>query len=304
MSDEKTKPEETPAWDKPDKRNVRFPEDKGSPPQQLQSSNSDKSGQAIEHQTENMEVHHHGHVHHQRKWKEYIFQFFMLFLAVFCGFLAEYQLEHKIERNREYQYMQGFIDDLAADTMELNLKINFANHLSNGLDSLRDNLYDTDNALKNTQTLYRQSATYIRIMLVYFSDHTATQLRNSGTFRLIRNKATARAISEYWTGINHIQTLIGIVERRANEIFTVGNHIFNTKYLIARVQDSLTLMAQAIIDPAARLMTTEANALIRYANFVYRFDWAFDRFLIPDLKRQKAWADNLLDLIKKEYHLE
>jgi hypothetical protein len=25
----------------------------------------------------------------------------MLFLAVFCGFLAEYQLEHKIERDRE-----------------------------------------------------------------------------------------------------------------------------------------------------------------------------------------------------------
>jgi hypothetical protein len=27
----------------------------------------------------------------------------MLFLAVFCGFLAEYQLEHKIEKNREKQ---------------------------------------------------------------------------------------------------------------------------------------------------------------------------------------------------------
>jgi hypothetical protein len=37
-----------------------------------------------------MEVHHHGHVHEKKKWKEYLFQFFMLFLAVFCGFLAEY----------------------------------------------------------------------------------------------------------------------------------------------------------------------------------------------------------------------
>jgi hypothetical protein len=29
-----------------------------------------------------MEVHHHGHVHEQKKWKEYIFQFLMLFFAV------------------------------------------------------------------------------------------------------------------------------------------------------------------------------------------------------------------------------
>jgi hypothetical protein len=51
--------------------------------------------------TSDMEVHHHGHVHEQKKWKEYLFQFFMLFLAVFCGFLAEYQLEHMIEKQWE-----------------------------------------------------------------------------------------------------------------------------------------------------------------------------------------------------------
>jgi hypothetical protein len=43
-----------------------------------------------------MEVHHHGHVHEKKKWKEYLFQFLMLFLPVFCGFLAEYQLEHTL----------------------------------------------------------------------------------------------------------------------------------------------------------------------------------------------------------------
>ena len=43
-------------------------------------------------ETETMEVHHHGHINEKKKWKEYLFQFLMLFLAVFCGFLAEYQL--------------------------------------------------------------------------------------------------------------------------------------------------------------------------------------------------------------------
>ena len=38
----------------------------------------------------------------------------MLFLAVFCGFLAEYQLEHKIEKDREKVYMQNMLEDLEA----------------------------------------------------------------------------------------------------------------------------------------------------------------------------------------------
>jgi hypothetical protein len=31
-------------------------------------------------QATDMEVHHHGHVHEKKKWKEYLFQFLMLFL--------------------------------------------------------------------------------------------------------------------------------------------------------------------------------------------------------------------------------
>ena len=46
-----------------------------------------------------MEVHHHSHTA-GKKWTHYFWEFFMLFLAVFCGFLAEYQLEHKIEKRQ------------------------------------------------------------------------------------------------------------------------------------------------------------------------------------------------------------
>ena len=44
----------------------------------------------------------------------------MLFLAVFCGFLAEYQLEHKIEKDREEQFMQTMAEDLKTDSAQLN----------------------------------------------------------------------------------------------------------------------------------------------------------------------------------------
>lgn len=44
----------------------------------------------------------------------------MLFLALICGFLAEYQLEHTIEHQREKQHMQSLVYDLQNDTTNLN----------------------------------------------------------------------------------------------------------------------------------------------------------------------------------------
>jgi hypothetical protein len=38
---------------------------------------------------EKMEVHHHGHIHENKKWKEYLFEFLMIFLAVTLGFFVE-----------------------------------------------------------------------------------------------------------------------------------------------------------------------------------------------------------------------
>ena len=71
-----------------------------------------------------MEVHHHSHTQ-RKKWTHYFWEFLMLFLAVFCGFLAEYKLEHVIEQKREKQFIKSLIEDpdfdlLSYDYKELN----------------------------------------------------------------------------------------------------------------------------------------------------------------------------------------
>src|SRR4026209_1105854 len=73
-----------------------------------------------------MEVHHHSHTE-RKKWPHYFWEFLMLFLAVFCGFLAEYSLEHKIEKDREHQYIRSFVEDLERDTVTLNNRIAYCN---------------------------------------------------------------------------------------------------------------------------------------------------------------------------------
>ena len=84
-----------------------------------------------------MEVHHHTHPSHGKKtWKNYFWEFLMLFLAVFCGFLAEYQLEHVVEHNREKQYIESMIVDLKTDSIDLGRIIRLNKQQESGFDSL------------------------------------------------------------------------------------------------------------------------------------------------------------------------
>ena len=67
--------------------------------------------------SENMEVHHHSSHHGEKTWRTYGWEFGMLFLAVFCGFLAEYFLEHRIEKEKGKQYILSMIEDLKSDSV-------------------------------------------------------------------------------------------------------------------------------------------------------------------------------------------
>src|SRR5688572_5591847 len=82
-----------------------------------------------------MEVHHHGHVHEKKKWKEYLFQFLMLFLAVFCGFMAENFREHLIIKEKAHNYLKNLVADLKTDSARLNDDLYYQGLWYNHLDS-------------------------------------------------------------------------------------------------------------------------------------------------------------------------
>ena len=68
-----------------------------------------------------MEVHSHTHTADpdshwgRKKWTHYLWEFLMLFLAVFCGFLAENIRENELERHREKEYIRSLVKDLQYD---------------------------------------------------------------------------------------------------------------------------------------------------------------------------------------------
>ena len=62
----------------------------------------------------------------------------MLFLAIFCGFLAENQREHMVEHQREKEYMITMLEDLKADIPLLDSTIKDWNEVNKSIDSVTD----------------------------------------------------------------------------------------------------------------------------------------------------------------------
>src|SRR6478735_6016774 len=107
-----------------------------------------------------MEVHHHSHTpdpdshRGRKKWTHYFFEFIMLFLAVFAGFLAENWREHIVERKREKEYIRSMIEDLKLDTAGLSADNNTRKEAVAMYDSVITLLR------KNERSQFEQQRTY------------------------------------------------------------------------------------------------------------------------------------------------
>src|SRR5258707_14476675 len=88
-----------------------------------------------------MEVHHHPDLHHERKkFKVYLLEFLMIFLAVTMGFFAERFREYISEKNMERQYMKEIVENLKYDTTRCAGNAELNEELIRGMDSLRDEI--------------------------------------------------------------------------------------------------------------------------------------------------------------------
>jgi hypothetical protein len=248
-----------------------------------------------------MEVHQHTHTP-RKKWIHYLWEFLMLFLAVFCGFLAENQREHIVEHQREKKYMLSLMEDLKADTFFINDEIITKRQITIGLDSLIRNLYSKDIFSKQAE-IYRQFRRNNPILTPLFNDQTIFQLRSSGNMRLIRNDSVVKLISEYWNAKNALIKIAERVEQRIDFGSTYNIKIFNRKYTEREYQNQDFEGAEMSIDPNAKLMTSDIREIEEYANIMVKVS-ASIKIYIERLKGMRKDAVKLLDYVKQEYNLK
>jgi hypothetical protein len=174
-----------------------------------------------------MEVHAHSHTERKR-WTHYLWEFFMLFLAVFCGFLAENSREHFIEKEKERDYIKLLIEDLQTDTAIIHGKIPEMKQYVKGLDTLISETYSYLQGKADTRLMYYTYHHYLRNWIdVVLSQRAINQLRNSGNMRLIRDKQTAEIIMGGEVFFQEFEDRTKMYKQRQEEPSNFGFKIFD-----------------------------------------------------------------------------
>jgi len=250
-----------------------------------------------------MEVHHHAHTA-RKKWTHYIWEFLMLFLAVFCGFLAEYQLEHTIEKQREDRYMQSMVADLKADTMEVRSVIEFNVRKFHGLDTFITQLEMQELNEQNETDLYRLNRLYAaNIYTFIFSDHTMRQLLSSGTMRLIRSQAISDSILGYYGQPKDDISAQEMVYREMSMRLVIhAEDIFDKAERRLRIKSDNNFYWEYNANKIG-LMTRDRKVLKKYAQMVANTQSMLAVYLQMLLSVQEK-SKKLLFFLEKEYNLK
>ena len=243
-----------------------------------------------------MEVHAHSHTH-RKKFSHYLWEFLMLFLAVFCGFLAENKREHMVENQRAKELVVALLNDLQHDTAQLNMLISKREEKQLLLDSLNMLLQKPVESIdRNTfYTLIEKSTWYFR-----FSQSTGTisQLKNAGYLRYFSDNELIKKISNYEFWIQDYKSdesleLVWINEKLQEfKAFELDNSILTELY----IQDKLPGGTGISFHSADGLHNLKAivNELRSDNHFMLK----------TQAPRLKSIADQLMNYLHQKYRLK
>jgi hypothetical protein len=247
-----------------------------------------------------MEVHTHTHTP-RKKWTHYFWEFLMLFLAVFCGFLAEYKLEQTIEQHREKDYMKSMVRDLRADIGGIDT--------ASKLKLMRIGLADSLLALFEKKDFKNTSGRIYNIggllsLRSYFNpnDGTVQQLKNAGGLRLIKKVNVVDSIEHYCNLIRDLQRLQDLEESQLVEYHSEMSKIFSAMVFNKMLGSKQTLQINKLnTNPK---LISEDNQSVNDLNMKIVITKGNRLSQMEALNELKQSAETLIDLIKKEYHLQ
>jgi hypothetical protein len=243
-----------------------------------------------------MEVHHHSH--HPKKWKEYITEFLMLFLAVTLGFFAENVREHQIERHREIRYLKNVHEDLQLDIKSIENVMNQNSVRLQAMDTLFQAI--NNNTITNEDVYY-----YIRnlaLRATFESSHVGLdQIKSAGGLRMIKNPEIISGIQEYERMLNSIEKLENVRERTLEQArFKMAAVFEPTISYEMLVNQGQGIMRFNRPQKANAILEQNKSAVKELLNLVI-FGLNSNRYLNTNLAKEKANGLKLDSAILKEY---
>jgi hypothetical protein len=261
----------------------------------------DSSISPSETKTQDMEVHHHPDLHHKRKnFREYFLEFLMIFLAVTMGFFAENIRENIGDKGKEHQYVASLSEDLKKDTAALHYSIRrLARDIKAG-DSIISLFAKNQLQKQDDNTILRLGIACGQSVDIVFNDRTSSQLKSSSSMRLIKNKAVADSILQYWNNqirIDQIHERFEAVRIEQRKIgFKTFSWYLDNYSIVGNNDNSISnLHVKAIVNPNTLTEFINASSIL-YNSGSTQYK--------PILQLQLDLATKMIAMIREEYHLE
>ena len=246
-----------------------------------------------------MEVHHHSHTA-RKKWTHYFWEFLMLFLAVFCGFLAEYKLEQTIEKHREKEMIASLIEDLKTDTVLISDQLITLKSNKSIFDSLVFLLTSQDIKEKGTD-LYYYGRWPFRFSFIKYTDRTIQQLKNAGSYRLIKSAAVSDSILKYYSNLEQLYDLQDQINERLEEYIFKSREVFDPLIFESMVNDVTNAITKPTGDPS--LLTYERKPILDLVSVIHNLK-SGNRSILREILARYNEAQRLIQFLQSKYHLK
>jgi len=241
-----------------------------------------------------MEVHHHAHTA-RKKWTHYFWEFLMLFLAVFCGFLAENQREHYVEHQREKKYAVQLISDLRADST-------FFVRLSGALDSIILRYNEFEKIMNSTSaTDYDIVKAYVKLQVAFSMGATTatySEMKSSGSFRYMQDAELTRLLKKYYESS---LAFLKLNEEYAFDFFANRIEPFTLKHF--RMAD-MDLFNEKLLTSSPVFVQRNKETEMELMNIMSMYKTYLVVYLEQAVLPAKKRVNETIELLKKEYHLK
>ena len=245
---------------------------------------------------ENMEVHHSSHKHHPKKWKDYLFEFLMLFLAVTAGFLVENKRESYIEHKRAEQFSRQLLADLRTDSILFENRNRDIQNMQKDFDTLLYRLIQKNQATDKEILEALLPATFV--FDIPAMSTTYDQMKTSGSLRYIEKFDLTAHLQQYYDVL--LPRCINIAEASL-DYFSRNVNPFYLKHI--RVQD-FDSFNDTLINKNPVIMERTPQTNQELANIMGGYRSLLKIQVIsmndPALKKIKE----TIAILKEEYHLE
>ena len=247
-----------------------------------------------------MEVHAHTHTDpahggtSRKKFTHYLWEFLMLFLAVFAGFLAENQREHIVEHRRAEQFARSLLADLKADTAALKIAIAYGDKKVKAIDSFFSEIELTPGKWNDT-LMYKYGGAAGRVRPFERNSGTYEQMKASGSLRYFQQEL-ADLLNKYDVQGKKVVARENIGLKYVTDFYNPFQVQVLDSRSVIRIQDGLP--------PAHPLVfrKTDKETIALWINYAAIVQSTQQRTLI-EYNTMMTQANEIIAALQNEYHL-